>query len=218
MIVTLVYVLSYLNSATLLAPLGIGWRRRRQLTPALWLSWAALLAYFILFILSLLKALFWPDLQMVQFDYLIDGLFGTLFALAFYQLVPSGWRRRLIGGLAGVGLAGLLVEAVGQGRYAQASRWSVSLQTVLMTLITLLYLHLLLRQTRISLLRVPFFWITAGLLITLVLGTFYDAFQGLMLASSPQLMLGWLCFQLSVTILCNGLYAVGFSQVKTGSA
>lgn len=213
MLTSLIYALGYLNSITLLLTIGLGFSRRRQFTPALWLSWMALLAYFILFSASLLKAKYWPALRMTHFDYLIAGTFGSLFALAFCQLIPPGWRRRLIGGMAALGLAGLLTEAVGQGRHAEISRWSVPLQTVLTTLIALLYLHRLLRQTRVSLLQVPFFWMTAGLLINSVLGTFYDAFSPLMMAASLDLLMGWLCFQLGVTVLCNGLYAVGFNRV-----
>lgn len=216
MLKQLVYTLSYLNSASLLLPLGVGLWRWKGLGPALKLSWAALLAYFLLFLLSLL--IVWFDVgrsDTLGLPYLIAGSFGGFFSLAYWSLMPAGRRRVAVGALGGLGLLGILTEALIQGRFAQSSQWSVPLQTVLTTVICLLYLHQLLRQTRVSLLRVPFFWITISLLISSVLGTFYDAFRNLMLASSIELLMGWLCFQLGVTIVCNGLYAIGFNKATT---
>ncbi|MEZ0610188.1 hypothetical protein ACAW74_16850 [Fibrella sp. WM1] len=219
MLKQLVFILSYLNSATLLLPIGVGLFRWKGLSTALRLSWAALLAYFLLFLLSLSVVLLrLTPSNTLGIQYLIAGTFGSFFSLAYWSLIPAGKRRIAVAVLGGLGLLGILTEALIQGRYAQSSQWSVPLQTVLTTLICLLYLHLLLRQTRVSLLRVPFFWITISLLVSSVLGTFYDAFRNLMLASSIELLMGWLCFQLGITILCNGLYAIGFNRATTHSA
>jgi hypothetical protein len=211
----LIIVLSYLNSASLLIPIGIGLYRRKAMTPALWMSWAALVAYLLLFLVSFITAKSGIRVNNLLITYLISGLFGGFFAIA-YWLIVTGWRKKVIGGLGILGIIGTVIEAFVQGKYTEVSQWSVPLQTVLTTLISLIFLHILLRQTRVSLLTVPFFWITGGLLISSVLGTFYDAFRHAMLASSRDLLMLWLCFQLAVTILCNVLYAVGFNRAKRG--
>ena len=213
MLTQLIFALSYLNTASLLIPIGIGLYRRKAMTPALWMSWVALFVYWLLFVVSLTIARFGIHLNSLLLNYLISGLFGGFFAVAYWLMV-TGWRKTLIGGLGTVGIMSIITEAFVQGKYTEVSQWSVPLQTVLSTLIALIFLHILLRQTRVSLMTVPFFWITMAHLVSALLGTFYDAFRHAMLASSRELLMLWLCFQLAVTIFCSILYAVGFYRAK----
>ncbi|GAB2561818.1 hypothetical protein [Spirosoma areae] len=214
MLKQLVLTLSYVNGATLLIPIGIGIIHWKNLSNGLRVGWGAIVSYFLFFVLSLAMVFLWNGKNTTIISYLIAASFGGLFAVAYWLAIPSSWRRTLIAGLAFAGVGGILLEAFVFGHYQQGSQWSVPLQTVLTTLTVLIFLHYIIRQTRISLLRIPFFWISIALLISSVLGTIYDAFQQQMLASSRELFLTWLCVQLGITIFCNLLYGVGFHRAK----
>ncbi|MBO0947570.1 hypothetical protein [Fibrella forsythiae] len=217
MLKQLVIALSYLNSATLLIPVVIGIWFWNSLSVALRLSWWAILSYLLLFVTSFSIGLLAERSNTLLFQYLISGAFGSFFAAAYWFAVPTGWRKQLIAGLGVAGLAGLFFEAIVQAHYRETSLWSVPLETVLTTATVLLYLHYILRQTKINLLQIPFFWISIAHLISSVLGTIYDAFRPMMLASSLELYMVWLCFQLGITIFCNLLYGVGFYKTKNMS-
>jgi hypothetical protein len=216
MLKQVIYILGYLNTASLIIPIGIGLYRRKAMTPALWMVWGALVIYLILFLISLLLSQFSDYVNSLIVNYLTSFFFGVPFVVAYWLAVPSGWRKPLIAALGAAGAAGLIIEAVAQDKANDVSIWSIPLQTVLDTFIALIFLHSLLRRTKVSLLTVPLFWITSAFLVTSVLGTVYDAFHHAMLTSSIDLLMLWLCFQLAVTILCNLLYAVGFNLAKVG--
>lgn len=217
MLKQLVLTLSYMNGATLLIPIGIGLLHWKALSNELRFSWGAIVSYFLLFTVQLAIVFFLKGQNTLIIHYLIAASFGGLFAVAYWVAMPPGWRRMLIGGMGLAGLIAIVVEALVLNQYLQVSQWSVPLQTVLTTLTVLIYLQYLMRQTQVSLLRIPFFWISFGLLISAVLGTIYDAFHHQMLASSRELLMIWLCFQLGVTILCNLLYGVGFNRARNTS-
>ena len=95
MLKQLVFALSYLNTASLLIPIGIGLYRRKAMTTALWMSWAALVAYLLLFLVSLSIARFGIAINSLIISYLIAGSFGGFFAIAYWLMLPAGWRKPL---------------------------------------------------------------------------------------------------------------------------
>lgn len=214
MLESFIYALAYTNIGTLMIPVGIGLARWRLLTVPLRFAWGGLLSHLLFFLLSLLilKLRLGSTLFI---EYLLSGSVGGLFAVCFALAVPAGGRRWIIAGLGTLGLAGLLVEAVGQNRLMQTSLWSVPLETVISTIIILLYLHYLIRTTTVSLLIVPLFWLSIGRLAGALISTVYDALHAQILDSSRELALQWMAFQLLVSIGCNVLFCVGFWKVRT---
>jgi len=210
----LVILLSYVNIGSLLIPIGIGLVRRQKLSPGLWAGWGAIVVYFVLFVISLAILQLKSGTNTLLINYLISALFALGFAVAFYLALPPGSRRVVVLVLAAAGLTGIVLEAFVGNRYSEISQWSVPLQTILTTITVLVYLQYLIHETRVSLLTLPFFWLSIGLLISSVLGTMYDLLQQPLMASSREWLLIFICFQLGITIFCNLLYGVGFYRTK----
>lgn len=210
-----IFFLAYLNAATLAGVVGLGLVRWPRLSIGLRLAWGALLSYLILLVLSILSSAgVWNIGSNLFLEYLIPALFGTLFAVCFMLAVPVGPRRWAILGLATIGLMGLLIEAIGQGNAFGFSHWSIPLSTVLNTLITLIFLHYLLRHTTVSLLTLPLFWLSMGRLTSALISTIYDALHAQLMASSRDLLLIWIAFEMVVMIVSNLLYGIGYWKVR----
>jgi hypothetical protein len=211
-------ILSYINLASLLIPIGIGGQRWAKFVVSLRFAWAGLFSYFLLFLFSVLVAFRivpLPALTILYVNYLNPALFGLAFAGCYAVAVPRGPSRWAILVLGGVGLFGIAAELLPSLATPAESRWSVPLQTVINTLIPLLFLHQLTRTaTKGSLLDVPLFWISLGRLVSSMLSTLYDSLKVPLAESSDRLLMQWLCFQFIVTILCNLVYGYGFWKVR----
>lgn len=217
MLESLIYALAYTNIGTLMIPVGIGLARWSVLTIPLRFAWAGLMSHLLLFLLSLLmiKLRLGPNAFIA---YLLSGSVGGLFTVCFALAVPAGGRRWAVAGLGILGLTGLLVEAVGQNRLTQTSLWSIPLETVISTIIILLYLYYLIRATTVSLLTLPLFWLSIGRLSGALISTVYDALHTQILDSSRELALQWMAFQFLISVGCNVLFSIGFWKVWTASA
>jgi hypothetical protein len=215
MMKTVLYALACLNTGSLVIVVGLGLVRWGQLSRSLRLAWWALLSYLTLFVLSLLSASrIWTIGNNLFLEYMIPALFGTLFAIAFALDTPAGWQRWVIGLLAVAGLAGLGSEALWQHNLMGISHWAVPLQTVLNTIITLVYLQNLLGRATGSLLTIPLFWLSMGRLTSALISIIYDALHAQLMASSRDLLLGWIAFQMVVMILANVFYGIGYWKVR----
>lgn len=211
----IVIFLAYLNAGTLAGVVGLGLVRWSQLSPGLRLTWWALLSYLILLGLSILSSRgVWTIGNNLFIEYLIPALFGTLFAGCFALAVSAGSRRWVILGLASVGLIGLLIESIFQSNALGFSKWAIPFSTVLNTLITLVFLQYLLRHTLVSLLSLPLFWLSMGRLISTLTSTIYDALHSQLMASSREVLISWIAFQMVVMIVSNVFYGIGYWKVR----
>jgi hypothetical protein len=214
MAIQLLHLLGYINLFSLLIPIGIGLLRWRELSVSLRFAWAGLTAYFLLFLASFGLSI-WPiGMGNLFLDYWIAGLFGIAFVFCYCLAVPAGWQRQLIWLLGAIGVIGLITEAILLARSSEISQWAIPLQTVINTIVPLIYLNYLTRSTAISVRFVPLFWISIGRLISSTLSTLYDALHAPMAESSRDLLIQWLCFQISITIACNFLYGYGFWKAR----
>lgn len=208
--------LSYANLFSLLIPISIGLWRWSSLSASLRFAWAGLLVYFLLFLLSMLVAMGYVSrFYNVEFiSYPIAGLFGSAFVVCYALAVPKRVARVAIITLGLVGGTGILIEMMGQSGNQSMSQWAIPVQTVINTIIPLIYLHYLTRTSIVSLLTVPLFWISVGRLISSLLSTLYDSLRVSMAESSRDLLIQWLCFQLAITIVCHFIYGIGLWKAR----
>lgn len=218
MVNQVVNVLSYLNLFSLLIPISIGFWRWPRLNTSLRIAWAGLLIYFLLFSLSMLMALGLVKLPYVHsfefINYALAGLFGAAFTTCYALAVPNGLPRVAIIGLGTVGAVGILAELIWRLDDITVSPWAIPVQTVINTIIPIIYLHQLTRTSTVSLLTVPLFWISLGRLVSSLLSTLYDSLRVPMAESSRDLLMQWLCFQLALMVGCNIIYGIGFWKAR----
>ena len=208
--------LYYANLFSLLIPISVGLWRWPSLTTSLRFAWAGLLVYFLLFSLSMLIALGYVShvYNVELISYPISGLFGAAFIVCYALAVPKRVARLAIIALGLVGATGIVVEMVGRSGNQAMSQWAIPVQTVINTIVPLIYLHYLTRTSTVSLLSVPLFWISMGRLISSLLSTLYDSLRVSMAESSRDLLIQWFCFQLVVTIVCHFIYGLGFWKAR----
>ncbi len=218
MINQVVHVLSYLNLFSLLIPISIGLWRWPRLNTSLRVAWAGLLIYFLLFSLSMLMALGFVKLPFINslelVTYALAGLFGGAFATCYALAVPGGLPRVAIVGLGTLGAVGILAELIWRLDDITVSPWAIPVQTVINTIIPMIYLHQLTRTSTVSLLTVPLFWISIGRLVSSLLSTLYDSLRLPMAESSRDLLFQWLCFQLALMVGCNIIYGIGLWKAR----
>ncbi|MEZ0484912.1 hypothetical protein [Fibrella aquatica] len=202
----------------MLIPIGIGLYRWTALGASLRFAWASLLAYFLLLALSMALAtnyLVLPYTNAPEYViYAMATLFGLGFAVCYALAVPPGISRKSIVGLETVALLGIGIELTFSAASTPVSQWAIPLQTVINTIIPLIYLYFLTQTSTSSLLTVPLFWISTGRLVSSLLSTLYDSLRVPMAESSRELLIQWLCFQFTVVILCNLVYALGFWKTR----
>jgi hypothetical protein len=209
--------LFYSNIGTLLIPLGMGLFRWKTLSGSLRYAWAALFVYLLSMCLTLVtmhKLIVLPTNSPEYIIYVTAILFGLGFAVCYVLAMPPGRARQVIIGLEAVAIAGIGVEMAMQAAESPISQWSVALQTVISTIITLIYLRYLTRHTPHSLLTVPLFWISIARLTSTLLSTLYDALRVPIAESAPDWLLPWMCFQFAISILCNLVYGYGFWKAR----
>jgi hypothetical protein len=217
MLTQILTTLVYLNTGTLLVPVGVGVYRWKRLSGSLLLVWAALLVYLLSMGLSLAamhKFIILPANGPEYIIYITAILYGLAFALCYALAVPPGRLRWLILGLETAAIVGMGLEMTLFAGPTPISQWSVPLQTVISTIITLIYLRYLTRHATNSLLTEPLFWISASHLVGALLATLYDALRIPIAESAPDLLIPWMCFQFTISILCNLVYGYGFWKAR----
>jgi hypothetical protein len=217
MLTQILTALVYLNTGTLLVPVGVGLYRWKRLSGSLRFAWAALLVYLLSMGLSLAamhKFIILPANGPEYIIYVTAILYGLAFALCYALAVPAGRLRWAILGLETAAVGGMLLEMTIFSAETPISKWSVPLQTVISTIITLIYLRHLTRQPSGSLLAVPLFWVSMSHLIGALLATLYDALRVPLAESAPDLLLPWMCFQFAISILCSLVYGFGFWKAR----
>lgn len=210
----LLYFMSCVNLLSLLIAVGIGLWRWALLSASLRFAWAGLLSYFLLFGVQVVAALTETKLNYTLTNYAITACFGAAFALCFALAVPPGRSRRLILGLGALGFTGLVAEAAGLTEGLPVTRLATPFQTIINTLLPLIYLRYLTRTARSSLLLVPLFWISVGRLVSSLSSTLYDVLETPLAESSRELLIQWQYLRFAITSGCNLVYAFGFWKTK----
>ena len=211
---SLLLLLSYLNLFSLLIPIGIGLFRWSYLSTSLRIAWAGLLSYFLLFSLSMLQPMGYFPFDSRYISYAMPLLFGAAFTGCYALAVTDKPSRRLILGLGLIGLTSLLIEATLKLNELTVSTIAIPIQTIINTIIPLIYLRYVTQTATTSLLAIPLFWITMGRLVSSLTSTLYDALRGPMIESSRELLINWLLCQLCITIVCNVVYGIGFWKIR----
>ncbi len=133
------YAFSYLTSATLLFPVGLGVASWARLSPSLRVLTLGLGGYFVILLLSILASHQKWDVGQT-FGYCASLLYGLTFTTVYALAMPPGLKRWLVIGLGAAGIGYELFDMLFLSGTDSLDGFSIPIMTLILVISTLIFL------------------------------------------------------------------------------
>lgn len=209
------YAFSYLTSATLLFPVGLGVASWSRLSPSLRVLTLGLGGYFVILILSIIASHQKWDVGQT-FGYCASLLYGLTFTTVYALAMPPGLKRGLVIGLGAAGIGYELFDMLFLSGTDSLDGFSIPIMTLILVISTLIFLYYLIRYpTENTLMAIPLFWVAGAKLLSGLSNGLLDVFEPQLAVYSQQLLIYLILLTYVILMVCNILYGIGIWKERT---
>lgn len=205
----LLYIFSYLTSATLLFPVGLGVASWSRLSPGFRVLTLGLGGYLVILLLSILASHQKWDVGQT-FGYSASLIYGLTFTTVYALTMPPGLKRWLVIALGAVGIGYELLDLFFISGTDSLNGLSIPIMTLILVISTLIFLYFLIRYpTEKTLMALPLFWVAGGKLLSGLSNGLLDVFEPQLAVYSQQLLIYLILLTYVILMVCNVLYGIG---------
>lgn len=209
------YVFSYLTSATLLFPVGIGVWSWARLSPSFRVLTLGLGGYLVILVLSIMAShQKWNVGQ--TFGYCASLMYGLTFTAVYALAMPPGLKRWLVIALGAAGIGYELLDLFFISGIDSLNGFSIPIMTLILVISTLIFLYFLIRYpTEKTLMALPLFWVAGGKLLSGLSNGLLDVFESQLRIYSQNLLIYLFLLTYVILMVCNVLYGMGLWKERT---
>lgn len=205
----LLYLFSYLTTASLLFPVGVGVWSWARLSPSLRVLTLGLDGYLVILILSIMASHQKWDIGQT-FGYWASMIYGLTFTTVYALAMPPGLKRGLVIALGAAGVGYELLDLFFISGFDSLNGFSIPIMTLILVVSTLIFLYFLIRYpTESTLMALPLFWVAGAKLLSGLSNGLLDVFEPQLAVYSQQLLIYLILLTYVILMVCNILYGIG---------
>ncbi len=203
------YLFSYLTTASLLFPVGLGLWSWAKLSPSLRVLTLGLGGYLLVLLVSIVSThQKWPVDH--AFSYVASLLYGLTFTAVYALALPAGLKRSIVLMLGAGAIGYELADVLFLSGIHTLDGFSVPIMTLVLVISTLIFLYHLARYpSENTLMAVPLFWVAGAKLLSGLSNGLLDVFEPQLMVYSQQLLIYMFLLTYLILIVCNILYGIG---------